>query len=523
MVLRALLRRIARRSGIAAAGTRTARAAAACGALLVLWALVTSVFPVPFPLPRLAAGAAAALALAFVVLSWRLRPSLAQAAQLADRRAGLADRLSTALELLGRSTPPLGLSRLQIANAMAVSHTVVPRAIVPLRIPREAALAAAACAALFAWAHFLAGWALPASPSARVAAVIRSEGQALAGAGRELQAAARSRGLPETRRMAPQVQALGQRLESSPTDRQQALGLLRDADRQLSAAQQRVEQQLNAAFPPNRAGGRASQAPAGAGGETAAQRLERLNAAMREVRQLTGQMQRGGSPVDPRQFSTQMQALSDSLDQMNAPVSTQQKVAKARQEAASGHLAAASGTLNDAIADLQDMERMAGDDEMLGEATREVQASASRVADTAPAGGGSDAPPQAGASQTVPPPQASGPNAPTQPTDEAGPPAPPGPNQGSLPGRGTGQQLGTPTARLRATRTQVHLPGTQGEGPSAIKEIVAPGQAGASRLPAGRPSPQVSREIDRAMSQAPLPPSYLTLIRQYFETLGGTR
>jgi len=520
-VLRALLRRVAFRLGVAAASRTVARAAAASGAALVLWALLTAVVPVPFPLAQLAGGIGGALALAFVALSWRCRPSLAQAAQTADRRAGLADRLSTALELLGRPAPPLGLSRLQIADAMAVSHTVIPRAVAPLRVPRDAALAAAACVVLLVWARFLVGWSLPATPSARVATVIRYEGQAIVDVGRQLEAAARSQGLPETQRMAPRVEELGQRLESSRIDREQALGLLRDADRQLSAAQQQVERQLNAALSPGRTGGTASQTPTPEGSETAAQRLERLTAAVRQVRQLTGQLERGGSPVDPRQLSTQMQALSDSLDQMNAPVSAQQNVATARKEAAAGHLAAASGALNEAIENLQDMEQMAGDDEMLGEATTDVQASASRVAEASPPGG-SNVAPETGSSTTAPPPQASGPNPPTAPSDEAGPPAPPGPNQGSLPGKGTGGRLGAPSPRLRGTRTEVHLSGMQGEGPSTIKEIVAPGQGGTSRLPAGHPSPQVTREIDRAMSQAPLPPAYLTLIRQYFETLGGT-
>jgi len=520
MVLRSLLRRVAFRRGVAAAAAIVARGAAVCGAGLVVWALLTAVIPVPFPLARLAGGLGGALALAFVVLSWRLRPPLAQAAQIADRGAGLADRLSTALELLARPTPPLGLARLQISDAMAVSHTVVPRDVAPVRVPRDAGLAAAACVVLLVWARLLMGWSLPATPSARVAAAIHQEGQAIAGAGRQLEAAARSRGLPETQRAAPRLEELGQRLESSRIDRQQALALLRDTDRQLSAAQQQVQRQLDAALSQTRTGGTVSPATPQAN-ETPAQRLERLSAAVRQVRQLTGQLERGGSPVDPRQLSSQLQALSDSLDQMNAPVSTQQAVAKARQEAAAGHPAAASGALNEALENLQDMEQMAGDDEMLGEASKDVQSSASRIADAAPTGG-SDTTPEMGTSKNAPPPTASGPNAPTEPSSDAGPPAPPGPNQGSLPGKGTGGRLGAPSPRIRATRTEEHLPGVQGEGPSTIKEIVAPGQAGASRLPAGRTSPAVTREIDRAMSQAPLPPAYLTLIRQYFETLGGT-
>lgn len=521
IVLRALLRGVAFRQGVSAAGAIVARAAAVSGAVLIAWALLTAVLPVPLPLAPLAEAIGGALVLTFLLLSWRLRPALAQAAQLADQRGGLSDRLSTALELLERPVPPLGLARLQISDALAVSHTVTPRTVVPLRVPRDAALAAAAVVVLLVWARLLAGWSLPATPSARVSAAIHREGQAIAGVGRQLEAAARSRGLPETQRAAPRLEALGQRLESSRIDRQQALGLLRDADRQLSAEQQQVERQLDAALSQSRTGGATSQTPTAPGTETPAQRLERLSAAVRQVRQLTGQLERGGSPVTPQQLSTQLQALSDSLDQMNAPVSTQQTVAKARQEAAAGHPAAASGALNDAIEDLQDMEQMAGDDEMLGEASKDVQSSTSRVADAAPAGG-SDTTTDAKASPNAPAPQASGPNAPTAPSDDTGPPAPPGPNQGSLPGKGTGGHLGAPTARIHATRTDVHLSGVQGEGPSTIKEIVAPGQAGTSRLPAGRPSPDVTREIDRAMSQAPLPPAYLTLIRQYFETLGGT-
>jgi hypothetical protein len=232
-------------------------------------------------------------------------------------------------------------------------------------------------------------------------------------------------------------------------------------------------------------------------------------------------MEQGGSPVDPGALSAQMRALSDSLDQSgDAPASARQNIARAQKELSQGHTAAASGALNDALQDLQDMEGMVGDEEMLGNASKDIRSSASRVAEQPPSGG-ADNSPQAAASPNAPAPQASGPNAPVE-SDEPGPPAPPGPNQGSLPGQGSGRGLGAPTPRLRIAKTPVTVPGVQGQGPSTVREIVAPGRVLSPQIAPSTPSPAVARETDRAMSQAPLPPAYVTLVREYFEMLGGS-
>ncbi|HYM69447.1 MAG TPA: hypothetical protein VEZ44_07610 [bacterium] len=519
--LHALLHRIAVRTGIAAAWGIVARAGAAAGGGLLLWALATMIVPVPFPLGRSAVALGAILAATWSVLVWRCRPSASVAAQIADRRAGLCDRLSTAVELLARSPQPAGLARLQVADAVIAAQGVEPRAVAPLRVPRETWLAGAACLLLLLWAHFLVGWSLPATPAAKALAVVHREGQSVIAAGRRLEAVGRSQALPEAQRLAPQVQALGRRLEGPRVDREQALGLLRDVGRQLGAAQDLLQRQLDASLPQTNAPGASSRPTSAAQAGADGQRLQRLDAAVRQVRALTGQLERGGAPVDPQSLSTQLRALAESLDQMNAPVSTRERINQARQEAAQGHLSAASGSLNEAMQDLQGLERMVGDEQALGDARQNVQQSAARIAEQGPLGG-ANVPVSGEPSPSAPPPQASGPNPPSGTTDETGAPPPPGPNQGSLPGQGTGPQLGAATPRLQGTRVQVHVQGVPGEGPSSMREIVAPGQGGTSRLPAGRPPAAVAHELDRAMSEAPLPPTFLQLVRQYFETQGGT-
>ncbi len=513
--LREVLRRVALRLGAGAAVRMLARAAAAGSTGLLAWALVTLVLPVPFPLSAAAAAAALILAAASPALVWRLRPSLLVAARVADRRLGLADRLGTAVELLSRPGPPTGLARLQISDAVAAARTVAPRAVAPIRTPREAWVAAAGCALLAAWAQFLLGWSLPGTPAARTLAVIHREGRALEEMGRRLDAAGRARGLPAARRAAPQVEELGRRLEAPRMARQDAVALLREAGRQLAAAQEMVERRLLAALPKG-AGApdlRTSEPP------DSAQRLQALEEAVRQIRAVTGQLRTGGAPADRADLSRRFAALSDSLDQVGAPPAARKMVARARQEAERDRLSVAAGMLGDALQDLQSVERMLGDEQALGEARREVQRSAERIAEGGPLGASAQVAEQ-GPSETAPP-KASGPNPVSPGTDEDVAP-PPGPNQGSLPGEGTGGALGSPTSRLEGTRVPVHLGGIPGEGSSSLKEITAPGQVGTARLPAARPPAEVTHEIDRALSQEPLPPAYLTIVRRYFETPGGS-
>ncbi len=517
--LAALLRGIARRLATIATWRRLARGAAWGAGVLVAWAIATMVFPVPLPLGRVSLVLAALLLGAYPVilrLSW---PSALDAARITDRRAGLQDRLSTAVELLAQSPQPPGLGRLQVADAVAAVQDLEPSRVAPLRAPRDAGLALIGGLALLLWSLFLSGWSLPATPAARALAVVHREGRSITEAGRRLEALGTSQALPEARRFGPQLRALGERLQGSRMDRERALGLVQDLNHQLGATQDLLHRQLDASLPQVQGpGGR--RAPAASQSASGGDRLQRLAAAVRGVRGLTGQLERGGQPVEPQMLSREMRALADSLDQMNAPVSARQRVVQARREASQGHLSAAAGSMNDALQDLEGLERMAGDAEALGDARQSMQHAATSIAKSGPLGGGSNARVPETPSSSTSSPQASGPNAPS--IDENGTtPPPPGPNQGSLPGLGTGPQLGAAAPRLQGTHVPEHLGGTPGQGPSTTRLVVAPGQTGASRVAAGRLPASVAHELDRAVSEAPLPPAYILMVRQYFQTEGG--
>jgi hypothetical protein len=172
----------------------------------------------------------------------------------------------------------------------------------------------------------------------------------------------------------------------------------------------------------------------------------------------------------------------------------------------------------EALQELQGLDRMLDDEQALGDAKRQVQQSAERIAQQARGGG------TAQSAQQGPPDnsRATAPGAtPPAPGGEDAPPPPPGPNQGSRAGQGTGGTLGAPTPRLGGTRTQSRLEGLPNPGTTHVREIVGPGRAAPAQRAVGRPPADVAHEIDRALSRDPLPPSYLTLVRRYFETLGG--
>jgi hypothetical protein len=445
-----------------------------------------------------------------------MRPPLLLAARTTDRRLGLADRLSTAVELLDGPSPGVGLARLQIADAVEVARGVVPRAAAPVPFPRGLWPAAACVGALLIWAHFLQGWSIPGWPAARNAAVIRNEGRALTAIARQLEAAARTQGLPEARRAAPDLQALGRQLSGPRVSRQSALELLADAGRQLQAAENRVARRLGGA------GVRGTQSARDPRLAPTSPADPRMDQAIREMESLTGEL-RGERNSSARQdLSKRLSALSDSLDEMNAPNSARQNLARARREVERDRLPAAASALGDALQDLTGLERMLGDEQALGDAHRQVQRSAERIARGGPLGNSRARVTGQAQTEKAPPPTAPGPN-PVAPGDETGTPPPPGPNQGSRPGQGKGPALGAPTQRLGGTRAEEHLTGKQGKGSSLTRDLFAPGRAGSPQLPTAPVPADVAHQNDRAVAQDQIPPEYLTVIRRYFQTLGGGR
>jgi|GEM_PF-772041 len=517
--LHRLLRPIVRRLAIAAAGRFAARAIIAAAAGLLVWAAVTAVVPVPFPLARLLPWIAAALVIGAVVATRWCRPSLLVAARVADRRAGLADRLGTAVDLLGRADRPAGLAQLQIRDALSAATALEPRAVAPIRVSKDAWLALALCLLLAGWVRFGAGLAVPGTPAGRMIATIHREGRALVDVGRRLDDTGRAGRLPEALRAAPAVQEAGRRLEAPRVGWDDAMGQVRDVVRQLQAAQDSVRRRIDQAMAggrPTRPGTGTPDTPAG----RRADQAQRVDAARLALEDLAGALREGtGTGLSAEELARRLRALSDSLDQLGAPSGVRASVDRARRAAENGQRGASSAALGDALQDLQGLERMLGDEQALGDARRQAQRSAERIAQAARGGGTAQSAQQPG--PDTPSQAASGSNPITPGSDDTTPP-PPGPNQGSLAGRGTGGNLGAPTPRLGGTRTQGRLQGLPGPGSTHVREIVGPGRAAPAQHPAGRPPADVAHEIDHALSQDPLPPAYVTLVRRYFDTLGGT-
>ncbi|TMI82252.1 MAG: hypothetical protein E6H04_05095 [Bacillati bacterium ANGP1] len=466
----------------------------------------------PLPLRELAVVGAGLAAVLVPMLVWLRRPSLLGAARIADRRLGLADRLSTAMESCARSDPPRGLVRLQIADAATAAQGIVPRRAAPIAFPREGWVALALAGALILWAQFLQGWTIPELPAARTAAVIHREGRTLVMIAQHLEGMSRTRGLPETRRLAPRLQDLGRRLETPRVTRQSALRSLQEAVRELRSAQARVERRL---------GGAALQGGPGSQGASIAPALPaaqgRLEQAIRELESFAARLGSESGAGAREDLARRLRAMSESLDQMKAPASSRRDVAAARREVERGHFGAAASALGDALADLQSLERMLGDDQALGEARHQVESSAERIAQGGSLGVGVTVATQT-APESGPAPSAPGPN-PVIPTAEETASPPPGPNEGSLPGEGRGPHLGAPTPRLEGSRVEEHLAGRQGEGTAVTRDLLAPGRAGAPHLSASPVPADVAHQNDRALAREPLPPAYLTLIRRYFEAL----
>jgi len=513
-ILNDVLRRVAFRIGVEHAFRWNARAAAVLGLIVLGWALLTMVLPLSLPFREVTIFGLGGLVIIAVLSALLLRPSPLVAARITDRRLGLADRLSTAVELLGRPLPPRGLIRLQIADAVVVAQGVSPRSAAPITLPREAWAAVAIAVVVALWVQFFQGWTIPGLPAARSVAVIHREGRTLTTISRQLETTSRARGFPEARRAVPGLLDLGQRLQAPHVTRPDALRMLQDAGRQLQSAQSRVERRLGAGLQGTTGAQDAHVPPLSPAGSS------RLQQTIQELQSLTGRL-RSERDAPRDEIAQRLGRISEALEQMNAPLSTRRDVANARREVERGRPGSAASALGDAMQDLEGLERMLGDDQALGDAKRQVEQSSERIAQGGPLGTGQKATSQSSLG-SEPPSQSSGPNPVTPGSEDVAAP-PPGPNQGSLPGEGRGSRSGVPTPRLGGTRVEEHLTSRQGEGTAITRDLLAPGRAGAPQLPALPVPADVAHQNDRAVARDPLPPAYLTLIRRYFETLESSR
>ena len=504
-----LARRAARRLTLQRALRNGLFAANAVALGLAASALATLAAPLT-PVPPSLAAAAALTALSLVTTSVSLlrRTDVLAAARVVDTRAGLLDRLSTALEVRPRAARSLLAPRL-LADAAAHAASVNLSATLPWRLPRSWLVLPLALLFLFIWSAFFRGAVLPGTPAQRTREVIRQEGSRIERFAQSLQSRTRSERAPQTRRLAPQLRGLGQGLQRDRLDRTEALARIAELGRQVDQARREVDSRLR------------SQAQTRSEEGTLPPELFRRKALQQQIRQL-------------RELTTRLQqqpeaASQDALQHLgevgrdgdgDQPARVRENLQRAREQLQRGDAGGAGDSLNDTLRELEGLDQLLADAEGLRGAQQQLERSQRAVGDGGSRLGGEVADDRAAPQGT---PGAPGENRPSQETGgEAR--APEGPFEGTTPGRGRGgEKLGPPTPRLEAQRKPERLRGAQSEGPAGAAEVLGAGRPGRARAPTAAVSPTIVAQADRAMERARTPGRYRGLVRRYFERLARLR
>ncbi|HHX40637.1 MAG TPA: hypothetical protein GX715_11790 [Armatimonadetes bacterium] len=191
-----------------------------------------------FPLPEVALFLATCAGLgAFAGYLRRVTPF--QAALITDRRLGLQERLSSALEL-GKRDPRDPLVAALVADATSHAEGIDPRTAYPLRARREAHLLAGALGVL-ALVLLLPRLPFLQSPQQRAErAAMRAEGERIVRVAREMRKAGETRHSDLERRIARNLEQLGQSMRSSRVDKKQALMKLHALTQEIKEAQKQL-------------------------------------------------------------------------------------------------------------------------------------------------------------------------------------------------------------------------------------------------------------------------------------------
>ena len=168
--------------------------------------------------------------------------SLMDAAQLADRRLGLKERLSSGIDFLqSGATDPMTAA--QLADAAEHSQRLRPREVFPFRAPREARFFLGSLALLFALV-FVPELSVFQSPRVRAEkAAIRKQGEQIEKLAKDYKKRDLERNSQIAKRIAANMQALGQEMRRGRISKKQAMlrmGRLtkemKDAQRQMAMA-----------------------------------------------------------------------------------------------------------------------------------------------------------------------------------------------------------------------------------------------------------------------------------------------
>lgn len=488
-------------------GARTLFAAMAALMAVEIANLVVPLAPVSVA-TALTLSAAAGVLLT-VIAAFLQRVDVLTASRVLDLRMGLEERTSTAVEIALGRLPLTTMGRRVIDDASRRVAAVRRADAVPLRVPRDAVLAAVLVLMLALWTAWLQGVTLPGTPARRTTDVIRREGRRLEQFAQSLQSRARTNRAVQTRRFAGQMRDVGLGLQDRRLDRATALGRVSELGRQAEEIRREIGDRLRASRPPSAQTARPPD------------ELFRRDAVAQQIRQL----RELASRLDDA--SSSRQDLLNRLGQItqegggDQPADVQRRLQQVREQIERGDTGGAGQSLNQALRDLEGLEGLLADEEGLRNAQEQLNQSRARIA------GGS--PSEDTSSEAASPDEAGRPGpGPLRPRpDSSSPdssPTPQGPNEGVTPGRGQGvEKLGAPTPRLQAPRTPQRVKGAQAEGDVSAADVAGAGRRTPSRVGTSATPPGWLRQVETYMERARIPARYRALIRSYFQRLAQLR
>lgn len=478
-------------------------------------ALAQTVVPLDLPAAALAAAGLAAGIVVALAAGVLVRPSPLWAAQVLDYRCGLADRLATAVEVISGRHLSTALTEAAVADAAAHAAVLDLRRTVRSGPDRSMTAALGLALAAVLAAEGLGGLSLPGTPAREVARAIQREGKRLERVGETMEERARAERARITRRLVPELRALGEAFQRERLGRSGALARIESLARKIEDERRRVADRRQQS-----AGGRSVPATPGLPHDLFRQRAG-VEHAIRQIREIAERLAQSRSPEEREALMRQLAALAGGGEDGDVPARAREQAEAARQQLAAGDVAGARRTLHQTATDLEELRAMLADEEGLTQAQRELRRSADQIAGArAPTASEENQVPHAEAQ-----PGATAPG--SRPVPQGGPEGaepPPGPHQGTTPGQGTiTEKLGERTPRLEGNRQQSRLQGLQGEGRVTISDLLGPGRPGQVRIPAGPLVAAARSEADRYLSRRRIPPEYREIVRRYFEVLATTR
>ncbi|MGC9317524.1 MAG: hypothetical protein ACP5KN_05745 [Armatimonadota bacterium] len=264
----------------------------------------------------LALACAAALLAALI---WPLSDRLM--AMSADRRAGLWDRMATAIELSTRDRPS-GMERAQVMDAVRMLSAIRPLQAWPLRFDRTAKVAAGSLVALLAVQLGPIPPLLLSRQEREERAELREIARELEPAARELEEEAGETDDEEIERVSRELRRLTQQLRRGGLDKRRALLELDDIQDRLRKLEQRIRQpSLKTARETAREIGQRGRQEMARRAEELAERARRQGdrELERRMRELAAQARKAESAEEMRRLGAEMQSAAERMGAALSP------------------------------------------------------------------------------------------------------------------------------------------------------------------------------------------------------------